>query len=70
MEDILDQWETIKKDNHGKHCYNQRKTFSPFVLSVYVMIGREALALLVKSSQTMAEKMDEPILYVRGWING
>ena len=44
--------------------------FSLFVISIDGMIGREALAVLAKLSRTMAEKMDEPILHVRGWING
>ena len=34
MAAILAQWETIKNDKHGKHCHNQRKHFSQFVLSV------------------------------------
>ena len=34
------------------------------------MLGRENLALLVNLSQIMAAKMYEPILHVRGWING
>ena len=32
MAELLARWETIKKDNHGKHCHNQQKNFSPFVL--------------------------------------
>ena len=27
MAAILDWWETIKKDKHGKHYHNQRKLF-------------------------------------------
>ena len=34
------------------------------------MLGREALVVLTQLSQTMAVEMDEPILHVRGWING
>ena len=34
------------------------------------MLGREALAVLVNLSRLMAEKIDEPILHVQGWING
>ena len=60
MAALLDRWETIKKDKHGKHCINQRKHFSPFVVSVDRMLGREALAVLAQLSQTMAEKRDEP----------
>ena len=41
-----------------------------FVLSVDGMLGREALVALDNLSQLMAAKMDEPILHVRGYING
>ena len=34
------------------------------------MLGREALVALENLSQLMAAKMDEPILHVRGYING
>ena len=30
---LLARWETIKKEKHSKHCHNQRKHFSSFVLS-------------------------------------
>ena len=31
---LLAWWETIKNNNNGKHCNDQRKHFSPFVISV------------------------------------
>ena len=43
---------------------------SPFVIYVDGLLGREALAVLTNLSRLMAEKMDETILHVRGWING
>ena len=61
------RWEKIKKDKHGKRCHNQRKHFSPFVLSVEGMVGREALFLLSQLSWVMVEKMEEPLLKVWGW---
>ena len=30
MTSLLERWENIKKDKHGKHCHNQRKKFSLF----------------------------------------
>ena len=30
MTKILDRWENIKKDKHGKHCHYRQKHFSPF----------------------------------------
>ena len=43
---------------------------SPFVLSVYGMIGKESLFVLTNFSQLVASKMEEPILHVQRWING
>ena len=40
MTALLDWWKTIKKDMHGKHCNDQRKHFSQFVLSVDGMLGK------------------------------
>ena len=37
---LLDRREIIKKDKQGKYCHDQRKLFSPFVLSVDRMLGR------------------------------
>ena len=50
--------ETRKKNKDGKDCHNQQKVFSPFVLSVNGMLGKESLVLLLQLSQIMAEKMD------------
>ena len=35
MDKILSGWEKLKKDKNGQACYDQRRKFSPFVLSVY-----------------------------------
>ena len=59
----------IKKDKHGKHCHNQRKHITPFVISVESMLGREALLKLSQLSQFMAYKREEPLLQVQGWLN-
>ena len=70
MAALLAWWESVNKDNHGKHCQNQQKHFSTFLLSIVCMLGREALVIIEKSSQTMAAKMDKLILHIQGWING
>ena len=67
---LLARWEKIKKDKHGKHCNDQQKLFSPFVLSVDRMLGRESLVRLSQLSRVMAEKREEPLSQVRGWVNG
>ena len=46
---LLARWEKIKKDKHGKHCYNQRKHFA-FFLSVDGVLGREGLVVLSQLS--------------------
>ena len=69
MEDLLARWEKIKKDKHGMNRHNQRKHISPFFLSIYDMLGREALVILKNLSRLMSSKMDETISYVRSWIN-
>ena len=49
---------------------SKRNFFSPFFLSIYGMLGREALVVLANLSELMAAKIDEPIFHMRGWING
>ena len=44
--------------------------FSPFVLSVDRMVVKEALVVLSKFSQVMAEKSEKPLLQVWGWVSG
>ena len=56
----------MKNDKHFKHCYDQRKHFSPFVLSIDGILGKEALVVLANLSQLMAKKKDEPISHLRG----
>ena len=46
----------INNDKQGKHCNDQRKHFSLFVLSVDVMLGREALVVLSQLILVMAEE--------------
>ena len=46
MAALLARWKTIKNYKHVKHCHDKRKHFSLFVLSVYEMLGRDALVLL------------------------
>ena len=34
------------------------------------MLGKEAQVVLVTSSRLIAAKTEEPILHVKGWVNG
>ena len=70
MAALLAWWETINKDNHSKNCHYQRKHISLLILSIYGMLWREALVVLVNFSRLMVAKMDKPISHVHGWING
>ena len=66
MTALMARWENIKKDKHGKQCHNQLKPFSPFVLSVEIIIGREALVVLSQLSRVMAQKREGLLLQVWG----
>ena len=50
MVNLLTWWEKINKDNHSKHCHDQRNYFSPFFLSVNGMLGKESLVVLANFS--------------------
>ena len=70
MDNCLPGWEKLNKDNNGKACYDQRRNWSQFLLSVGAMTGKEALVPLSTLSRVMAKKMDEIISHVTGWVNG
>ena len=60
----------MKKYNHGNHCHEQWNFFSPFVIYIDGILGREAPVILANLSRLVAAKMDESILHVSRWING
>ena len=70
MTALLARWEMINKDKHGNYCHCQRKHLSKFVISVEGMLGRESIVVLLQLSWVMSEKTKEPLLQVRGWLNG
>ena len=41
-----------------------------FILSVDEMMGKDALVVPANLIWVVAAKMDEPILYITGWVNG
>ena len=69
MGKLLADWEKTKKDKHGQACFDQRRHFYPFILSVYGVMGKEALVVLAILSRLMAAKLDEPIFHVTDWVN-
>ena len=58
----------MKKYKNGQHCHNQRKHFTPSILYVDGMMGKEAQVVLSTLSQIVANKMEEPISHVKGWV--
>ena len=50
MATLLARWVTINKNKHSKNYNDQRKKFSPFVLSVDGILGRESLVVLAQLS--------------------
>ena len=48
----------------------QATYFSPLVIYIDGVLGKEALVVLTNLSQIMATKIEEPIFHVSGWING
>ena len=55
---LLARWETTKNDNHGKHCHDQQKYFSPFAFSVEGMLVSEFLVVLSQLSRVKEEKKE------------
>ena len=53
-----------------KKVQTQETDFSPFVLSVDGMIGKEALVVPANLSQLMEARLEEPILHVLCLVNG
>ena len=70
MAELLAWWDKKNKDKNGKHCHDQWTYFPPFILSDNGMLQRKALVILANLTRLMAEKMEEPILHVRVWVNG
>ena len=47
---LLDRWDKVRKDKNSNQCHNRGKHFSPFVLYIVVMLGREFLVVLANFS--------------------
>ena len=69
MAACLALWETIKKDNHGKHCNNQKKHSSLFVISLDRILGKGSPGRTCKIESHHGEKNDEPLSNVQRWVN-
>ena len=67
--EVLEQQEDEKKKKYAKQCLKQRKSFTPFVVSIDGMFGTEAKALLKNIAFIMSEKWDLTYSQVRGYLN-
>jgi hypothetical protein len=61
--------EREKKKKCLQSCLEQRKHFTPFVVSTDGLIGREAGELLKRLSLWLADKWERPYLVVRGFVS-
>jgi len=65
----LERQEKEKKKKYCKLCENQRRHFTPFVVSTDEMFGFEARAFLKRLAKLLAEEWDKSYPTVRGFIN-
>jgi len=65
----LERQEKEKKKKFCKPCENQRRHFTPFVVSKDGMFGFEARAFLKRRVKFLAEEWKKPYSTVRGFIN-
>jgi hypothetical protein len=66
---VLASQEREKKKKYLQSCLEQRKHFTPFVVSTDGLIGREAGELLKRLSLRLADKWERPYLVVRGFVS-
>ena len=67
--DVIENQEKQKKRKYVNSCLKQRRTFTPFVLSVDGLLGKEAKSFLKAISTHLASKWDQPYSVVRGYVN-
>jgi hypothetical protein len=66
---ILEEHEREKKKKYLAYCIQQRRHFTPFVVSTDGLIGREGKTLLRKLSSLLAEKSGKSYSTVCGYVN-
>jgi len=65
----LKRQEKERKEKYCKPCENQRRQFTPFVVSTDGMFGFEARAFLKRLAKLLAEEWEKLYSTVRGFIN-
>ena len=61
MDKLLARQDKHNKDKYGNHCHKQWKKKSLFVLSVDIMLKKEALVVSTTSSRLMVEILKETL---------
>ena len=67
-EKVLESQEKSKKMKYLEPCFNQRRSFTPFVVSSDGLLGREAKNLLKQLSLRLADKWQKPYSVVAGIV--
>jgi hypothetical protein len=65
---VLRKHENEKKRKYLQPCLDQRRHFSPFVVSTDGMLGREASCLIKRLSQKLATKWQRPLSHVTSYV--
>jgi len=68
-EKVIESQEKRKKSKYLKPCHEQRRSFTPFVVSVDGLMGREAKALLKRLAHHLTDKWKKPYSVVAGIVN-
>jgi hypothetical protein len=66
---VLEAHEKEKRKKYLKPCLDQRRHFSPFVVSTDGLLGKEAKTLLKKLSSVLSVKWGKPYSEVCGYVN-
>jgi hypothetical protein len=66
---VLAAHEQEKKKKYLEACLGQRQKFSPFVVSMNGLFGKEAKTLLKKLSALLSKKWEKPYSEVCSYIN-
>jgi hypothetical protein len=67
-EKVLKSAEKSKKNKYLEHCLQQRRAFTPFVISVDGLLGYEAKNLLKRLAFHLAEKWQKPYSVTCGLV--
>ena len=67
-EAVLKTAERSKKKKHLAHCQQQRRHFTPFVVSTDGLLGDEANALVKRLATVLSQKWEKAYSRICGWL--